>query len=191
MSSDTQAGPEASQVVSDLGQLTAFADPMKMRILRVLQHQEATIEQLADIVSENEATVAEGIRGLLELRLINEVGQNERSGADKNVYRATARVYNLRPEPGVTGVISASVASATLDAVTREVVGSLTQWPNQRMNYEGRRARMSYDRAAEFNDKLVELITEYWGSPGQPVDEDPADPLMAFIGAWYRFPEEP
>jgi DNA-binding transcriptional ArsR family regulator len=191
MSSDTQAGPEACQVVSDLGQLTAFVDPMKMRILRVLQHQEATTEHLAEIVGEGKATVSDQIHALLNLRLITKVDQKGRDGTGQDIYRATARVYNLRPEPREYGTLSASIAAATLDSVTKEVVGSLTQWPSQRMNYEGRRTRMSYDRATEFNDKLLELIAEYWGSPDQPVDENPADPLMAFIGAWYRFPEEP
>ena len=40
------------------------------------------------------------------------------------------------------------------------------------------------------NEKLVELVNEYWGSPDQPREGDPDDPLLAFIGFWYRFPDD-
>jgi DNA-binding transcriptional ArsR family regulator len=190
MSGDARREPESFQVVSDLGQLTAFADPLKMRIIRILQQQEATTNQLVDLIDEKRTMVSGQIRALRDLGLINVVHRKDHDGARENVYRATARVYNLRPEPMTTGSVSASVASATLDSVSKELVGSLKAWPNQKMNYEGRRARMPYERAVEFNDKLEALISEYWGSPSHPVEENPDDPMLALIAAWYRFPEE-
>ena len=49
--------------------------------------------------------------------------------------------------------------------------------------------RLPVNRALEFNDRLVELLREFWGDDVQPVDEDPSDPLLSFIGVWYRVPE--
>lgn len=195
MSEADRFGPESFQVVSDLGQLTAFIDPLKIRILRILQHQEATCGQIAAMVDEPESTVSDHIRALYGLRLIREVGQHEGDDGTEHIYRATARVYSLRPQPGDVSTASASIslaaiASNTMNSVANEVVTSLTTWPDQLMNYEGRRTRMSLERAVEFNEKFEELITEYWGSPDHPVKEDPDDPLMALVGFWYRFPEQ-
>lgn len=38
--------------------------------------------------------------------------------------------------------------------------------------------------------QLFTLIDEYWGSAARPLDEDPADPLLALVGLWYRSPED-
>jgi hypothetical protein len=49
---------------------------------------------------------------------------------------------------------------------------------------------MPYSRALEFNEKLVALIDEYWGSAERPKQEDPADPLLTLVGLWFRSPED-
>lgn len=187
--------PEAHQVVSDLGQLQLFANPMKMRLLRILQRQEATIDELGGLIGEAEDVVERHVVELTERRLVRRVDRQVRNGHIRDVYRASARIYQLRPEPvdpvtPATTFTGSSFAAATLDSVTSEVLTSVETWPNQRMNYEGRRARMSYARAEEFNEKLVQLVDEYWGDGSEPLDEDPDDPLLAFIGFWYRFPED-
>lgn len=195
MSEANRFGPEPIQVVSDLAQLSAFIDPQKMRILRILQQQEATTSQIAAMTDQPVSTVSDLVSKLNDVRLIKEVGQRDGDDGPENVYRAVARIFSLRPEPGNDGIASAMIspaamAATTLDSVSAELVSSLTTWPDQWMNYEGRRTRMSHERLMEFNDKLVELIAEYWGDPDHPVKEDPDDPLMALIGFWYRFPEQ-
>lgn len=188
MPDDTQFQPEPTQVVSDLGQLMAFNDPVKIQLLRVLQRENATLGQLASSTGEPVETVSGHIRALLALGLIRQVG---RASSGSDLFRATARIYDLQPEPKDTALVMAPVASATLDAVRQDVVASLDAWPNQLMNFESRRLRMSHARAMEFNDRLIELLGEFWGNPDQPVDEDPDEPVMAFAGIWYRFPDKP
>lgn len=190
MSEHDHREPASFQVVSDFGQLKAFTDPLKMQILRILQQEEATAADLIRATGEPAMSVREHIEGLRSVRLIRVVDQRMDGGHDGGVYRATARVYNLRPDPGGQNHVTASVASASLDSVGREIVASLTVWPDQRLNYEGRRTRLPLSRVVEFNDRLAALIAEYWGSPDQPVEENPSDPLMAFVGFWYRFPEK-
>lgn len=187
--------PEESQVVSDLGQMRLFASPMKMRILRILQQQEATISQLSGMIDEPEDVLMRHIRALSERRLIRTVDRQVRDGRIQEVYRATAYIYNLRPAPTdidtpATTFSGSTIAAATMDSLTSEIVTSIETWPNQRMNYEGRRARIPYARAEEFHEKLVGLVDEYWGSAEHPAADNPDDPLLAFIGFWYRFPEE-
>ena len=187
--------PESHQIISDLGQMRLFSNPMKMRLLRILQRQEATLGQLAEMLGEQEDVVFRHIEQLSARRLVRTVDRQVRDGQIRDVYRASALIYQLRPDPAdvrtsATSLTGATVAAATMDAVTSEIVTSIETWPDQRMNYEGRRTHMPYSRAEEFNEKLVRLVDEYWGSPDSPVEGDPDDPLLAFIGFWYRFPKE-
>lgn len=187
--------PESHQIISDLGQMRVFANPTKMRLLRILQRQEATLGQLAGMLGEDEDVIFRHIDQLAARRLVKTVDRQVRHGQIHDVYRATAYIYQLRPDPSdlrtpATSLTGATMAAATMDSVTSEIVTSMETWPDQRMNYEGRRRHMPYARAEEFNEKLVRLVDEYWGSPDNPIEGDPEDPLLAFIGFWYRFPEE-
>lgn len=179
--------PEPMQVVSDLGQLLAFNDSINVQLLRILQREQSTIDHLANTVEESVDIVSAHLRSLLSLGLVRDVGQKKEGGPRS--YRATARIFDLQPEPRDTAQVMAPVANATLDAVRLDVVSSLREWPDQTMNFESRRLRMSKARAMEFNEKLIELLGEYWGNPDHPVDDDPDEPVMAFAGIWYRFPE--
>src|SRR5690606_18520162 len=107
----------------------------------------------------------------------------------REIYRASARIYDLQPEPDDNAVVMAQLAAATLSAVTREVVSSLSDWPDQRMNYESRRRRIPPSRMTEFNERLNELLAEFWGDPEAPVDDESDDPGMAFSSIWYRYPD--
>lgn len=177
--------PEPTQVVSDLGQLLAFHDPVKIQLLRVLQREEASCATLASATGEPVATVAAHVHALVGLGLIRHLGHN---GQD-DMYRATAKIFDLQPEPRDAARVMAPVAAATLDSVRQDVVSSLREWPDQLMNYESRRLRMSQARVMEFNDRLIELLGEFWGNPDHPVEEDPDGTVMAFAGIWYRFPD--
>lgn len=189
MPRDTGTEQGLFQVISDLGQLKVFTDPLKVQVLRILQHQQVTIAELADMVGHSNEDVAAVVEELSNASLIELVEGD-------SVYRATSRIYYLFPDRGQDGVVSstitpATIASAMAESIGKELGSSLTTWPSQLMNFEARRARMSHLRALEFNDKLVELVREYWGGPDQQVEENPSDPLMSFVGLWYRFPEKP
>lgn len=188
MSSGTRTGQASHQVVSDLGQLKVFTDPIKIMVLRILQHQELSVAEIAALVDEPGEVIEGQVQELMSLGMLEEA---DAAGA----YRSTARIFHIHMDRGPQGgtsttITPASIAAATAESVGRELGASLTTWPDQLMNLEGRRARMPHARALEFNERMVELIHEYWGGPDQPVEEDPEDPLMSFIGVWYRFPEK-
>lgn len=191
MADDNRFEPESITVISDLGQLKAFIDPVSVGILRVFQRQEATAREVASFIGKPEQAVMEIVRSLVDLSLVRVVGGQERGDGLEDVYRATARIFDLQPEPAHNGIIMAPVAEATLGAVSQEVVTSLKSWPDQKMNYESRRKRLSLAQMLEFDDRLNELLAEFWGNPEEPVEEDGNEPVMAFSGIWYRFPGKP
>jgi hypothetical protein len=180
------------QVVSDLGQLKVFTQPLQVGILRILQHQEVPMDQLVEMIGEPRETVSSHVRELVSLGMVELVARDEEHGG---IYRAKARIFQLYPnrghEPSLSTTITpAAIATGTAESVGRELGASLTAWPDQVMNFEARRVRMSSERISEFNEKMVELVHEYWGGPDGLVAEDPNDPVMSFIGLWYRFPEK-
>lgn len=194
MSDAERFEPKPFQAVSDLRQLKAFTDPIRNRLLHILADREATNQQLAAILDEPQAKVLHHIRVLLDVGLIILVEQRVRGHNVEKLYRATARAYGFRPEVADVEMISGPVSGAIFESVTQELMASLKLWPDQPLYWETRRARLSPDRVAEFDKRLLALIAEFWGEVDEPAAADPdadadtdAD-LMAFATTTYRFP---
>ncbi len=188
MSDIERFAPEPFQVVSDLRQLKAFTDPIRNRLLHILANQEATNQQLASLIDEPQAKVLHHVRFLLDVGLITLVEQRVRGGNVEKFYRATARAYGFRPDPGDIETLSGPVSGAIFESVTQELVASLKLWPEQPLYWETRRARLSPERAKDFDNKLLALIAEFWGDLDEPASGDPDADLMAFATTTYRFP---
>lgn len=180
--------PAPFRVVSDLRQLKAFTDPMRNRILHILARQEATNQQLSAILEQPQAKVLHHVRFLLEVDLIVLVEQRVRGGNVEKFYRATAHLYGFRPDPSDLETLSAPVSGAIFESVTQELVASLRLWPDQPLTWETRRTRLSPERTAEFNDRLLALMAEFWGDVDGPLPDDPNADIMALATVSYRFP---
>lgn len=176
--------PVPFQIVADARQIKAFADPLRVRVIHILSDRPATNQQLAAALGESGARVLHHVRALLDAGLIRLVEERVSGGNVEKYYRATARLYGLRPGPDDTGALSGAV----FDSVTQELVASMRLWPDQDVAWEGRRARLAPDRVQEFNRRLLDLIAEYWGGPDGPADPDPDGVPMAFAAVTYRFP---
>lgn len=190
MSEQESFEPAPFQAVSDSKQLKAIADPLRSRILHILGSREATNQQLAVVLDEPQAKVLHHVRVLLDVALIRLVRQEVRGGNVEKYYRASAWLYGFRPDPSDVEVFSGPIAAAGLESVTQELTASLRTWPDQPLYWEGRRTRMSPERLAQFNEQLLDLVTEFWGGPDHPADENPDDDVMAFATVMYRFPGE-
>lgn len=187
MPENTMYEPAPFQAVSEPRQLKAIADPLRNRILHILAEREATNQQLSVALGEPQAKVLHHVRVLLNADLIRMVDQRIRGGNVEKYYRATARLYGFRPEPADAATFAGTIAVSGLESVMQEIRASLETWPDQPLYWEGRRARISPGRLAEFNDRMLELISEYWGGPSQAVEEAGAD-VMSLAAVMYRFP---
>ncbi|MDQ3525397.1 MAG: transcriptional regulator, partial [Chloroflexota bacterium] len=154
------------------------------RILHILADRPATNQQLAAALGDSQAKVLHHVRFLLDVELIRLVEQRVTGGNVEKYYRASARLYGFRPEPSGMETLSGAV----FEAVTQEVVASLSLWPEQDIGWEGRGARLSTERLKEFDSRLLALLAEYWGGPDTPAPDDPDGELMAFATVTYRFP---
>lgn len=186
--------PVPFQLVSAPRQLKAFADPLRGSIVRLLTQEAMTNQQLADRLGEPQAKVLYHIRFLLDVDLITLVEERIRGGNVEKYYRATARLYGLRPGPDEP----ATFAAAMLESVLQEVAASEATWPDQPVEWESRRLRLAPARAREFNRRLLALLGDYWGGPdpedpddvgkAQIAEEDPEAPRLCFAAVLYREP---
>lgn len=189
--------PVAFEAVTEPRQLKVFADPLRVRVLNRLKQRPATNQQVADALGEPQAKVLYHVRFLLAAGLIRLVEQRVRGGNVEKFYRATARLYGLRPgQPDA----AAGLAAATLEAAVQEVSASEAAWPHQPPDWETRRAQLSPEREAEFLDRFRALVAEYWGGPAGTADatadatgavEDPGAPWRCFAAVLYRDPAAP
>lgn len=177
--------------VSDPQQLKAFTDPLRNRILHLLADREMTNQQLATSLDEPQAKVLYHVRFLLDAGLIVLVDQRVKGGNVEKYYRATARIYGFRPTPADRDALTGPMSAAAIEAIMQELVASRQLWPDQQFFQEGRRARLSPDRAEEFYTRLLGLLDEFWGPLEEaeyPDHEEEDHPLMSFAAVMYRFP---
>jgi DNA-binding transcriptional ArsR family regulator len=180
--------PAPFQAVSDPRQLKAVADPIRTRILHILAEREATNQQLASALDEPQAKVLHHVRVLLDAGLIRLVDQRIRGGNVEKYYRATARLYGFRPDPGDAAAFSGAVAVSGMESIAQELGASLKAWPDQPLYWEGRRTAMSPERLAEFNERMLALIAEYWSGPEGGVKAARDGEVMSLAAVMYRFP---
>ena len=189
------ADPVPFRIVSDPRQIKAFADPLRIRVLNVLSDRAATNQQIAAALGAPQARVLYHVRFLLEAGLITLVNEVVKGGNVEKYYRATARLFGLRPQGEFE---RQGLASAALDAVRQEVAASEAAWPDVPVPWETRRLRLAPARVDEFYGRLVSLVREYWGGPdvdgtergAGEVEEDPNAPPVCFAAVIYRDPGE-
>lgn len=178
--------PVPFQIVDTPEQLKAFTDPLRSRVLTLLCERTATNQQIAETLGEPQAKVLYHVRFLLTLGLVRLVETRIKGGNVEKYYRAVARMFGLRAEPDPE--LRAGLAEAEFEALRREVVASSRAWPDQRLLWEARIARITPERVDEFYGRLVELIAEYWGGPATPRKDAPDAPAMRFNAVVYRDP---
>lgn len=186
--------PVPFQVISDPGQVKAFTDPLRIRVINILREREATNQQIADALGEPHAKVLHHVRYLLDAGLIKLVETKVSGGNVEKYYRATAHLFGIRPG-NLEG--SQEMPGAMFQAVQQEIVASQVAWPEEFISWETRRARLATEQLDEFYQKLIALIAEYWGGPtdeqsqsSSPPAGDPSLPIQCFAAVIYRDPTE-
>jgi DNA-binding transcriptional ArsR family regulator len=176
--------PEPFQLITDRRQLKAFTDARRARMLHILADREATNQQLAATLGQPQGKVLYHVRVLLDAGLIRLVREEVNGGNVEKYYRATARLFGLRPDHAG----SFGMAATALEAVAQEVASAERWHPQVSPDWEIRHRHLDSQRVAEFQDRLRALIAEYWGGPATTAPETPDAPLMAFAAVTYRAP---
>jgi DNA-binding transcriptional ArsR family regulator len=170
--------------VGDPEQLKAFTDPLRLRVLEILKRRAATNQQIADELNQPPARVLHHVRVLADLELIRLVDTQIKGGNVEKYYRAVARGFTLHASPDLDPETDLAITNAYLERMRQDVLASGAAWPEYPAAMYMRTMRLDEDRLAEFTERLLALLTEYWE---RPHEEAPAsEQKVHFHAVVYR-----
>jgi DNA-binding transcriptional ArsR family regulator len=167
-------------------QVRAISNPLRTTILGLLHERAATVTELASAVARPKSTVAHHVKVLSETGLVKVVRTRRVRAIDERFYGRTARMFYVAVEHGAAG------EPLPLDFNDFEVAAreSAEAFRQGRLWGFIRHARLPEERAAEFWDRMAELVREF--------DELPrsGDTVYGFAVGIYptdhpRLPETP
>ena len=145
-------------------QMKALADPIRHRILGIIQSRPATAKQIADRLKMPPGTIGHHLQVLESAGLAQVVARRLVRGIVAKYYTRTARIFTYNFPDVVTGKVSALVrfltdardelAETLVDGGTDALVK--TAFPH---------ARLTPERQAYFERRLMELVDEFIAEP--------------------------
>jgi DNA-binding transcriptional ArsR family regulator len=162
--------PQPVYIIDEPEQVKAFTDPLRARVLRLLAQQAMTNQQLADTLGEPHAKVLYHVRFLLDLGLIKLVDTQIKGGNVEKYYRAIARVFDIRATAQADEETNLAVATSLLENMRHDFLASVVAYPDEQSYIHTAAARMPEEKVAEFNQRVRDLMAEYF-VPGEPPDD--------------------
>ena len=154
----------ATMPITTVEQLKAFADPVRTRIMSIIQNQPATAKQIADRLGIPPGTAGHHLQVLEAAGLAQVAARRLVRGIVAKYYTRTARIFNFNLPPEVVGAPEVTLKMLS-DArgelcETMAVIGDdaslLTAFPH---------LRMSEQRLEEFHARLEALVDEFIDGP--------------------------
>lgn len=158
----------ATKAITTVEQLKAFADPVRTRIMSIIQNQPATTKQIADRLGIPPGTAGHHLQVLEAAGLAQVAARRLVRGIVAKYYTRTARIFNFNLPHEVVGIPSVTLkmlADARGElcetmAALGDDAGLLTAFPH---------LRMTEQRLEEFHARLDALVDEFVAGP--PDDE--------------------
>lgn len=144
---------EDVQVVTDPHVVKAIFDPLRGLLLELLLERAASVQELAAAVERPKSSIAYHVKVLHEAGVLQVVRTRRVRGREEAFYGRTARLFSvgdvrLSPDPDAPGFFETASREAS-DAIRDDLRG-LTRY-----------AWIDEGRAAEFWDRVMELVAEY------------------------------
>jgi DNA-binding transcriptional ArsR family regulator len=156
------ADQDAYRELRSPGEIKAFADPLRLRIIRVLLERPATNQQVAHALGQPPARVFHHLRFLLNVGVIRLVDTRISGKNVEKFYQAVARNFILRPDADLLPEKRIAALGVGLDELRHSVLASAAAWERDSPRILCRVARLAPDRLEAFEAKLHALIREYW-----------------------------
>ncbi|MEJ7629727.1 MAG: winged helix-turn-helix domain-containing protein [Nocardioidaceae bacterium] len=149
-------------VVTKPAELRAIADPLRTTILDLLLERAATVKELAGAVGRPKSTVAHHVKVLVEVGMLRVVRTRRVRAIDERFYGRTARVFfvgkvpleEVTPPPWTNYL--ADAAAESMSAYHADLMFALL-----------RHARISRHRAADFWERVDQVVREFSQLPRQ------------------------
>ena len=153
-----------SLTVSTPRQMKALADPIRHRILGIIQNRPATAKQIADRLKMSPGTVGHHLQVLEAAGLAKVVARRLVRGIVARYYTRTARIFSYDFPPDVTGTVPTLVRflSDARDELAEALVDSGPDYP---VKTAFPHVRLTPDRRAYYEKRLMELVDEFIAEP--------------------------
>lgn len=89
-------GMEEVLILEDLEKIKSVADPLRVKVLKILIGRQATVKQIADFLGQSSAKMHYHVKELERQELIQLVETIEKGGILEKYYRAIAKSYHLK-----------------------------------------------------------------------------------------------
>ncbi len=140
-------------------QFKAISDPMRSRILGIIQNQPATAKQIADILNASPGAIGHHLHVLEAAGLAQVVARRLIRGIVANYYTRTARIFTYDLPREVTGntsinlkiIAKAYEELAEAEADSKEDVNQCAGFPH---------VRLSPERAQYYSERLQTLVDD-------------------------------
>jgi DNA-binding transcriptional ArsR family regulator len=150
-------------------QFRAIADPVRSRILGIIQTRPATAKQIAQRLGKAPGTIAHHLEVLEAAGLAQVVATRVVHGITAKFYTRTARIFDFHFSPDVTG--QSSMSSDIARSAMLELSESLAAYGEgeddvQQTSFP--HIRVAPERAREYRDRLNALFDELVAEPIDP-----------------------
>ena len=142
--------------LTEPAQVRAVGHPLRTTILQLLHERAATVTELATAVGRPKSTVAHHIGVLTRTGLVQVVRTRQVRAIQERFYGRTARVVFVAPEPS-------QAQDFPRDFNDFEIAAKESAVAYEQGKLWGfiRHARISADQAAQFWDRMAELVEEF------------------------------
>jgi len=145
--------------ISTIQQLKAISDPMRTKILGIIQNQPATAKQIADRLGASPGAIGHHLHVLEEAGLARVVARRITRGIVANYYTRTARIFDYELSPELIGHESRGLdCMTTARNELAEAVVSIQDDPYRSDGFP--HIRLSPERARMYSERLQALIDE-------------------------------
>lgn len=163
---------EDSRVVSSPQELRAMGHRMRSRVLDLLLDRAATVNELAEAIGRPPSTVAYHVGVLVDAGMLKVVKTRKVRAVEERFYGRTARIFYV-------GEIDPEQAAKLPNLLAVAAANSRPAHEADQLRAVLRRARIPRERAAEFWERVIELVQEFGQIPRS------GDMVYAFVAGLY------
>jgi DNA-binding transcriptional ArsR family regulator len=168
-------------------QFKAMADPIRTRILRIIQNQPATAKQIAERLGSKPGTIGHHLQVLEAAGLAQVIARRQVRGTVAKYYTRTARLFDYHLSPDVSGATSLGLQTLT-DARDELLEALLTVGENAEIEGGFPHVRLSPERVRVYAERLHGIVEDLLSESSQPTDPVYAVSFCLFLAPTYVQP---
>jgi DNA-binding transcriptional ArsR family regulator len=146
------------RVVSSTQELRALFEPLRGTLLELLQERAATVSELAAVVERPKSTVAHHVGVLVDAGMLKVVRTRKVRAIDERFYGRTARIFYV-------GVVQPEQVDVMTNFLSVAAAESIPAQNADDLRAIIRYARIPPERAAEFWERVFEVVHEFMQLP--------------------------